>query len=224
MEEMYNYDRFNEIIYINCSYYKINELKILPNLLQELLCFNNKIKELKDLPKSLQELHCSNNKIKELKDIPNSLRKLYCFNNEIKELKDLPKSLQILSCQDNKIKELKDLPKSLQYIFCDEEVVINNISETLEIKRVINLKIFNNFMNDKVNEEKIINKFKMKMEIGEETKCLICHEIKNCVHLPCHKEHTYCLKCFVNWYYINENEKKCCLCMKPFHVENCLFI
>jgi len=32
------------------------------------------------------------------------------------------------------------------------------------------------------------------------------------------------LKCFVNWYYISKNERKCCLCMEPFNVEKCLFI
>jgi len=31
------------------------------------------------------------------------------------------------------------------------------------------------------------------------------------------------LKCFVSWYIINSHERKCCICMKPFNIEECCF-
>ena len=146
--------------------------------------------------------------------------------NTLEEMNKYEKFNEItyIDCSFDKIKELNNLPNSLQKLWCDEEIIIGNVNETLQITREINMKIYDEFMKDKISENEIIRKLKCKIIIGEKSECLICHEKKNCIHLPCKNEHNYCLKCYVNWYYINKHEKKCCYCLEPFNDENCLFI
>jgi hypothetical protein len=70
-------------------------------------------------------------------------------------------------------------------------------------------------------EKTFIEKIGIPTIITDKHRCLICHVEKLCIHLSCNLEHCYCVNDFVNWY--QNNEKKCCLCMKPFKIEECNF-
>jgi len=117
-QEIEQLERYNDIVFINCSHNKLTSLPDLPNSLQKLWCQNNQLTLLPDLPDSLQELNCRNNKLTLLPDLPDSLQELNCYYNKLTSLPDLPNSLQILKCGYNKLISLPNLPDSLQKLWC----------------------------------------------------------------------------------------------------------
>jgi len=176
------------------------------------------------LPDSLKKFYCGCNRITKIENTPDSLKEFICFGNQITKMENLPNNLQVFNCCWNKITKIENLPNSLQILWCGNVEIGDDVSENIEINGTKYSKIYQKFLNDEVSEIDVINKLKIKQKIYEmQYSCLICHGNTNCVHLPCHDDHTYCLKCFVSWYYVNQNEKKCCMCMKPFNVEECYF-
>ena len=97
-----NYNKFNNLKYLDCGCNKLKELKI-----------NNLSK--------LEYLNCINNNLKEL-DLSNliNLKELYCGENELQilNLNDLI-NLKILDCQSNNLQYLniKNLI-NLEYLHC----------------------------------------------------------------------------------------------------------
>ena len=96
-------DRYNDIVYIDCSWNQLTSLpEYLPNSLQKLYCFRNELTSLPNLPNSLQKIECDDNQLTSLPEhLPNSLQKLDCYYNKLTSLPEhLPNSLQILKCSN----------------------------------------------------------------------------------------------------------------------------
>ncbi len=71
-----DFDRFTNLIKLNCKDNQITELNNLPDSLQILICFKNNITKLDNLPKNLIKLDCGDNQISSLDNLPKTLQKL----------------------------------------------------------------------------------------------------------------------------------------------------
>jgi len=123
IEEMYEYNRFNEITYIDCKNNEIKELKDLRPSLEGRRSLR--------LPSTLQILWCNDNEIEEIKNFPTGLQYFDCYGNLITEIKNLPDNLRYFDCEKNQITEIKNLPTSLRCFYYEN----NPITNPIEIKK-----------------------------------------------------------------------------------------
>jgi len=75
-------------------------------------------------------------------------------------------------------------------------------------------------MNTTIDFENFISHYNIQIINQNETNCLICDEIKHCIHLPCNISHCLCSKCFYGWYIEHNNKLRCILCGKNFTMNN----
>ena len=61
-------------------------MPILPQNIEELICYNNKLTSLPTLPQNLKYLCCSNNQLTSLPTLPQNIEALNCDNNPISEI------------------------------------------------------------------------------------------------------------------------------------------
>lgn len=142
-----NISKFNNLIYLNCSY---NKLEILPDDLPDSLeyidCRMNYIKSLPSkMSKSLKTLNCSYNFIEEIPDtLPNSLKKLICIKNKLIKLPNFfGVNMTYVNFKKNK-NLLKEYPDLI------------NVSDQLSyINRINEIKIKSDRIN-KINEKNIL--------------------------------------------------------------------
>ena len=182
----------NEIEYIPKEFAKLENIKVL------YLVFNE-IKEIKNIPKSVKKLYLNDNeikeiseevlelenleilelsynKIKEIKNIPKSVKELYLIYNGIEEISEEMlelENLEILYLGSNEIEEIKNLPKSVKKLYLNS----NEIKEIKNIpKNTKELYLYYNEI-EEISEEMLELE---NLEILE----LIDNEIKEIKNLP----------------------------------------
>lgn len=185
IEELYKFDRFEEIRELNCIEQKITSFKKYPKKLEILDCTFNNIRNLKDLPTTLKKLFCSNNKIIRLFHLPKGLKILNCSDNKLTHLEDLfsvetliPPQLEYLNCSCNNIHKLDKLPESLIELICNQNLIsdLNHLpthliklccDNNINIKYPVSLRYLNNhlcadnevycndFIDGKINDEEL---------------------------------------------------------------------
>ena len=130
----------NEIEYIPKEFAKLENIKVL------YLVFNE-IKEIKNLPKSVKELYLGSNKIKEISEEVlelENLEILYLGSNEIEEIKNLPKSVKKLYLNSNEIKEIKNIPKNTKELYLYYNEIEEISEEMLELENLEILELIDN--------------------------------------------------------------------------------
>jgi len=238
-KQIYNYNYFNEITYINCSYQSITSITKFPTYLKYLDCSHNKITKIKNLPKFLEKLICSYNLLTILDFIPNNvsyldcsnnpvkfvmfstnLRELHCNDCQIKKLDFLPSHLEKLYCHNNEIQCLINFPNSLNFVMVDSFVKISNFN-------------FISYPVSKIDYNELLLKSESEIisilhipswNYDEYFSCMICRGKKNSIRLSCSPIHVYCLCCFISYFLMETNSMICHECSKPFSLSECLFI
>ena len=107
------------LIYLDCGYNMISEIKDLPETMTYLCCNSNNISHIGDLPKNLRTLNCRNNRLIKLPTLPLRLKALICSDNIITFLPRLPEKLLTLVCSHNNLSFIPKLPDNLDSLFCD---------------------------------------------------------------------------------------------------------
>ena len=114
---------------------EITSIVNIPDNVKILDCNNNLLEELRDLPESLEELRVSNNLISSL-DLSKCKRliKLYVSFNRLTSLKGFAETLRILQCDHNSIVHL-DLATAIRLttLNCEEnpQLVLENLPDTI---------------------------------------------------------------------------------------------
>jgi hypothetical protein len=114
---------------------EITSLVNIPDNVKTIDCKNNLLEELRDLPESLEELRVSNNLISSL-DLSKckKLLKLYVSFNRLSSLKGFAETLLILQCDHNSLTHL-DLSTAIRLttLDCEEnpQLVLENLPETI---------------------------------------------------------------------------------------------
>lgn len=117
-------DEEGNMVFLDCGARGLNELKNLPDSLEELFCYSNNLTSLENLPPNLIVLRCFFNKITKLVNLPRSLKSIDCHKNKISELDyDLP-NLEELFCYDNNLSE-KEKEKIFNY--CNKRGIVPNV-------------------------------------------------------------------------------------------------
>ena len=87
----------------------------------------------------------------------------------------------------------------------------------LENNRITKWKIKNEleYLLEINNKENIVKKLQLNL-INVKDSCLIClnDELDEYIQTNCN--HIYCYDCYIHWYYIEKNNKKCCYCSLRF--------
>lgn len=65
-KELKRTGKYDDVVYLNCSYMKLKSLPKLPKNLEELNCSGNELKKLPKLPKTLTKLNIYGNNIKKI--------------------------------------------------------------------------------------------------------------------------------------------------------------
>ena len=107
---------------LNFSENQVTTLPVLPNTLTHLQFNNNNVTKLPTiLPNSLQDLICYNNNITmdTMSILPNNLKYLQCGNNHIKYFQNFPNSLYDISCGGSSLLSISKLPDSLKSFECE---------------------------------------------------------------------------------------------------------
>jgi len=99
MDELNNFERFDEITELTCLNCNLTEIPVLPKYLRLFDCGYNQIREIKNLPESLQEFYYDSNQITEIKNLPVSLRHFNYEDNPITNPMEIKKWEYI--CQKN---------------------------------------------------------------------------------------------------------------------------
>ena len=113
----------------------ITSIVNIPEKVKILSCQHNLLEELKDLPEGLDELHVSNNMIHTL-DLSRCkrLKKLYCSYNKLTSLSGLAETLRNLYVDHNQLKTLDLAPNiRLKILHCQNNphLVLQNIPSTI---------------------------------------------------------------------------------------------
>jgi hypothetical protein len=231
LNELSKWEKYNEIVFLNCSGCRLEVLCELPIELEELNCSYNKIKMIEKIPNTLRVLRCSYNQIKNLIDLPNELRELYCYNNKIIFLNNLPDELRILVCCNNKIWSLGlgELPPKLEVLDCwgtwiykirkypiglkklflfpikGKKLIVPYTIEIVNGREITEPNILDGYVNKHISLEQLINHFNM-----IEDECVICKGYTRCIN-RC--QHSCCIDCVIDMYKIDERTE-CCICGK----------
>ena len=83
----------------------------------------------------------------------------------------------------------------------------------IENNRIVNWKIKKEIddMIETNNKEKIIEKLKLNIVKITDT-CIICLNDACEEYIQTNCNHIYCYDCYIHWYYIEKNDKRCCYC------------
>ena len=98
--QSFNILNFDNIVYLNCCYNKLNNLPILPINLQILYCSRNYLSYLHILPNYLKILRCNNNILINLPILPNNLLELLCYFNKLNYIPKINKYIFIIYDKD----------------------------------------------------------------------------------------------------------------------------
>jgi hypothetical protein len=111
MEELYNFEKFDEINKLDCSE-------------------DDDLEEIKKLPKNLEELNCCECPITKLPNLPKKLKSLDCSNCSITHPLILPEGIEEIVIGD--IDKFPKLPISIQLIntYTPEELITHGYCET----------------------------------------------------------------------------------------------
>ena len=112
------------LIYLDCSYNRLDYLPALNNCLLTIECSNNTLKSIPPLPDSMDYVDCSRNHLTELPALNRNLRHLICSYNQLRQLPVLNDNLEYINCSDNDLTHLPVLTHKIHELICN----YNNIS------------------------------------------------------------------------------------------------